>query len=168
MPGGAGAPFPNPPFGRGFSGRLPKKALSNGGLLRIAHSVPSSAILHQKTLKDLWCTKTCSNAESKMYRGGGVCGGKFSPWDISQRVYFARRPEFAAGNFAPTCCEPTSAWWWLLLFADASSHVHHPNSRGHTKLWESTTPTINKIRSGGKPCKLLFTVYAFFFCCWRV
>ena len=53
------------------------------------------------------------------YRGGGVRGGKFSPWDISQRVYFAFSPEFAVGNFAPTCCEPTFGWWWLLLFADA-------------------------------------------------
>ena len=53
------------------------------------------------------------------YRGGGVRGGKFLPWDISQRVYFACSPEFAVGNFAPTCCEPTFGWWWLLLFADA-------------------------------------------------
>ena len=51
--------------------------------------------------------------------GGGVCGGKILPWDISQRVYFACSPEFAVGNFAPTCCEPTFGWWWLLLFADA-------------------------------------------------
>ena len=51
--------------------------------------------------------------------GGGGCGGKFSPWDISQWVYFACSPEFAVENFAPTCCEPTFGWWWLLLFADA-------------------------------------------------
>ena len=46
-------------------------------------------------------------------------GGKFSPWAISKRVYFACSPEFAVGNFAPTCCEPTFGWWWLLLLADA-------------------------------------------------
>ena len=34
--------------------------------------------------------------------GGGLCGGKFSPWDISKRVYFAWSPEFVVGNFAPT------------------------------------------------------------------
>ena len=55
----------------------------------------------------------------KLQGGGGVRGGKFSPWDVSQRVYFACSPEFAVGNFAPTCCEPTVGWWWLLLFADA-------------------------------------------------
>ena len=30
--------------------------------------------------------------------GGGGCGGKFSPWDISQQVYFACSPEFAVGK----------------------------------------------------------------------
>ena len=49
--------------------------------------------------------------------GGGLRGGKFSPCDISQRAYFACSPEFAVGNFAPTCCEPT--FGWLLLLADA-------------------------------------------------
>ena len=34
-------------------------------------------------------------------------------------VFFACSPEFAVGNFTPTCCEPTFGWWWLLLFADA-------------------------------------------------
>ena len=61
-------------------------------------------------------------AEFPTYRirgGGGICGGKFSPWDISKRVYFACSPEFAVENFAPTCCEPTFGWWWLLLFGDA-------------------------------------------------
>ena len=54
---------PPPPFGRGFSVRLPKKApslthpLSKGGLFGIAHRAPFSAILHQKTLKHLWWTK---------------------------------------------------------------------------------------------------------------
>ena len=33
--------------------------------------------------------------------------------------YFAKSPEFAVGNFAPTYCEPTFGWWWLLLFAEA-------------------------------------------------
>ena len=51
--------------------------------------------------------------------GGGLRAGKFSPWDISRRVYFACTPEFAVGNFAPICCEPTFGWWWLLLLADA-------------------------------------------------
>ena len=51
--------------------------------------------------------------------GGGLRGGKFLPWDLSQRVYFTCSSEFAVGNFAPTCCEPTFGWWWLLLFADA-------------------------------------------------
>ena len=46
--------------------------------------------------------------------GVGLRGGNFSPWDISQRVYFACSPEFASGNFAPTCCEPTFGWWRLL------------------------------------------------------
>ena len=54
-------------------------------------------------------------SEGTYYRGGG----KFSPWDILKRVYFACSPEFAVGNFAPTCWEPTFGWWWLLLFADA-------------------------------------------------
>ena len=55
------------------------------------------------------------------YRGGRgkLRGGIISPWDISQRVYFARSPEFAVGNFAPTCCEPTFGWWWLLLLTHA-------------------------------------------------
>ena len=44
---------------------------------------------------------------------------EFSPCNILQWVYFACSPEFAVGNFAPTCCEPTFGWWWLLLFADA-------------------------------------------------
>ena len=51
--------------------------------------------------------------------GRGLASGKFSPWDISKWVYFACSPEFAVGNFAPTCCEPTFGWWWLLLFADS-------------------------------------------------
>ena len=51
--------------------------------------------------------------------GGGLCGGNFLPWDSSQRLYFACSPEFAVGNFAPTCCEPTFGRWWLLLLADA-------------------------------------------------
>ena len=51
--------------------------------------------------------------------GGGLRGGIISPWDTSQRVYFACSPEFAVGNFAPTCCEPTFGWWWLLLLTDA-------------------------------------------------
>ena len=33
--------------------------------------------------------------------------------------YFACSPEFAVGGFAPTCCEPTFGWWWLLLLTDA-------------------------------------------------
>ena len=59
-------------------------------------------------------------AQIQLATGGvGLRGGKFSPWDISQRVYFACSPEFAVGNSAPTCCEPTFGWWWLLSLADA-------------------------------------------------
>ena len=56
--GGQGAPFPNhPPFGRGSSGRLPKRPLlsqppfpgeGGGGLFGIAHRVHFSAILDPK------------------------------------------------------------------------------------------------------------------------
>ena len=56
---------------------------------------------------------------AQLLRDGKLRDRKFSPWDISKRVYFACSPEFAVGNFAPTCCEPTFGWWWLLLFADA-------------------------------------------------
>ena len=51
--------------------------------------------------------------------GGKLRGGIISPWDISQRVYLACNLEFAVGNFAPTCCEPTFGWCWLLLLTDA-------------------------------------------------
>ena len=51
--------------------------------------------------------------------GGGLRGGIISPWDISQRVYFACSPEFAVGNSAPICCELTFGGWWLLLLTDA-------------------------------------------------
>ena len=51
--------------------------------------------------------------------GGELRGGIILPWDISQRVYFACNLEFAVGNFAPTCCEPTFGWCWLLLLTDA-------------------------------------------------
>ena len=64
--GGARSPFSNsPPFGRGSSDRLPKKApshkhtqtLSKRGLFAIAHRVPFSAILDQKTSKHVCRTK---------------------------------------------------------------------------------------------------------------
>ena len=62
--GGQGAPFPiPPPFGSGSSDKLPKKApsltdpLSKGVLFEIAHRLPFSAIIDQKSLKHLWWTK---------------------------------------------------------------------------------------------------------------
>ena len=36
--------------------------------------------------------------------------------------------------------------------------AHNPNLRGHGEAWESTTPTINKTRRGGRPYKLVVTV----------
>ena len=59
------------------------------------------------------------------YRGGGkLRGGIISPWDISQRVYFTCNLEFAVGNFAPTCCEPTFGWCWL--WTGLLSIIFHP------------------------------------------
>ena len=51
--------------------------------------------------------------------GGGTSRRKIFAMRYFEAVYFACTTEFAVGNFAPTCCEPTFGWWWLLLFADA-------------------------------------------------
>ena len=56
--------------------------------------------------------------------GGKLRGGIISPWDISQRVYFACNLECAVGNFGPTCCEPTFGWCWL--WTRLLSIIFHP------------------------------------------
>ena len=73
------------------------------------------------TKNSLFVNFTFSN-----YRGGGgeLRGGIISPWDISQWVYFACNLEFAVGNFAPTCCEPTFGWCWL--WTRLLSIIFHP------------------------------------------
>ena len=66
--GGARSPLSNspppPPLWQGLFGQAAKKGpfslehpLSKGGLCGIAHRVPFSAILDQKTLKHRWWTK---------------------------------------------------------------------------------------------------------------
>ena len=64
------------------------------------------------------CLYPCSPS-SRQYKGGGGLRREIFAVGYFATGYFAWSPEFAVGNFAPTCCEPTFGWWWLLLFADA-------------------------------------------------
>ena len=51
--------------------------------------------------------------------GGGASWREIFAMGCFEAGLFRMQPEFAVGNFAPTCCEPTFSWWWVLLFADA-------------------------------------------------
>ena len=80
--------------------------------------------------------------------GGGFRGAKFSPWDISQRAYFACSPEFAVGNFAPTCCAD-NAW------------------RRQTELSTPLRTAMRNVRSQDPPLQILTATFLCFSSCGR-
>ena len=66
------------------------------------------------------CIAVCSSERMHKYFYSCYMGGG----GTSQRVYFACNLEFAVGNFAPTCCEPTFGWCWL--WTRLLSIIFHP------------------------------------------